>query len=234
MKSDESPVYAFLQRPSMVDFPGHMSAVFFTSGCNFRCGFCHNAPLIGQRKKGLTWEKLEAVCEDFKKDWVTGVVVSGGEPTLFPELPKLLKFLRDFGFVVKLDTNGSNPALLKECLPLVDYVAVDLKTAVDDYQHFVHWSDPAKIRESFKLVMDEAKDYEFRTTVVEAYHTDELMLAAAKEVEGAKRLILQAFVPKDELPDPAYCNMKRTTSGCMNAFAELVKPYADEVIVRGA
>lgn len=231
---DESPVYAFLQRPSMVDFPGHMSAVFFTSGCNFRCGFCHNAPLIGKRRKGLSWEKLSAVCEDFKNDWVTGAVVSGGEPTLFPELPELIRFLRDFGFAVKLDTNGSNPELLKECLPLVDYVAMDLKTALDDYHNFVSWSNTDKIRRSFDLIKSEAKDYEFRTTVVEAYHTDELMLQAAKEVEGAKRLILQAFVPKEDLPDPVYCKMKRTSAGRMQELADLVRPYVGEVLVRGA
>lgn len=230
----ETPVYAFLQRPSMVDFPGHMAAVFFTSGCNFRCGFCHNAPLIGQRQKGLSWEKLRAVCDDFKEDWVTGVVVSGGEPTLHAELPELLAFFREFGFSVKLDTNGSNPGLLKKCLPLVDYVAMDLKTALHDYSNFVQWSDAEKIRQSFALIKGEAKDYEFRTTVVESYHTDELMLQAYKEVAGAKRLILQAFVPKDVLADPAYCKMKRTSAGRMQELAALAKPYADEVLVRGA
>ncbi|MFC1467373.1 anaerobic ribonucleoside-triphosphate reductase activating protein [Verrucomicrobiota bacterium] len=230
----ETPIYAFLQRPSMVDFPGHMAAVFFTSGCNFKCGFCHNAPLMGNRRKGLTWEKLAAVCEDFKNDWVTGVVISGGEPTLFAELPELIKFFRKYGFAVKLDTNGSNPELLKECLPLVDYVAMDLKTAVDDYQNFVGWGNPDKIRQSFEMMKAEAKDYEFRTTIVENYHTDELIEQAGKDIEGAKRLILQAFVPKDELPDPEYCKMKRTSAGRMKELATLARPYAEEVIVRGA
>lgn len=232
--SETTPVYAFLQRPSMVDFPGHMSAVFFTSGCNFRCGFCHNAPLIGKRRPGMKKEKLEAVCRDFRNDWVTGVVVSGGEPTLFSELPELLRFFRDFGFAVKLDTNGSNPELLKKCLPLVDYVAMDLKTAVDDYSDFVGWNQPDKIRQSFELMKTEAKDYEFRTTVVENYHSDERMLRAVKDIEGAKRLILQAFVPKEELADPAYSKMKRTTAGRLNALAEIARPYVDEVVVRGA
>ena len=112
----------------MVDYPKHFAAVFFTSGCDFTCGFCHNATLIGKKQAGLSRDKLEEAAARFKKNWVNGVVITGGEPTGADDLLDLIHFFKDrFGFSVKLDTNGSNPHRLAECLPFVDYVAMDVK-----------------------------------------------------------------------------------------------------------
>ena len=97
-------VYAYLEKPSMVDYPKHFAAVFFTSGCNFTCGFCHNAMLMGRKQAGLSWEKLETAGAKFKKDWVNGVVITGGEPTCAGNLNELINFFKQFGFAVKRDT----------------------------------------------------------------------------------------------------------------------------------
>jgi len=219
----------------MVDYPKHFAGVFFVSGCGFRCGFCHNATLMGQKQAGLSWEKLEAACSKFKKDWVNGVVITGGEPTVNPDLAELIVFFKErFGFDVKLDTNGSNPERLAECLPLVDYVAMDIKCALPAYPDFVGFKDLDKIQRSIDLIRSEATDYEFRTTVIETVHTDEQMDAICKTVKGSKRYVLQAFIPRGELPDDKYRNVPRTTAARLHELKELMDGCADEVLLRGA
>ncbi len=229
-----SSVYAFLEKPSMVDYPKHFAAVFFTSGCNFTCGFCHNAALMGKKQAGLSWERLEEACTKFRKDWVNGAVITGGEPTLADDLPELIRFMKRFGFNVKLDTNGSNPRKLREALPLVDYVAMDVKTGFSGYPDLVRFPDISNIRESIELIKAEAKDYEFRTTVIEQIHTDALMDELAEEIQGAKRYALQAFIPRDDLPDPRFPLLPRTPSSRLHELKDRMAGCAEEILLRGA
>ena len=228
-----SPVYAHLQNPSMVDYAGHLAAVFFTTGCNFKCGFCHNAVLMGSPRPGMTWEKLRHSCRRFADDWVDGAAITGGEPTLSPELPQLIKFLKKFGWDVKLDTNGSNPAMLAECLPLVDYVAMDIKTGIKDYPLLAGCDNTDCLLQSIRLIKEEAADYEFRTTIIESFHDDSRMLEIADIIDGAKRYIVQPFVPSENLPLAKYRNMPRTGAVRMAEVAALLEGCADEVSVRG-
>lgn len=219
----------------MVDYPGHFAAVFFTSGCNFSCGFCHNASLMGTKQAGLSWDHLEAACAKFRKDWTNGVVITGGEPTCTDDLIKLIRFFKDrFGFAVKLDTNGSNPARLAECLPHVDYIAMDVKTGLSGYAELVRFSDTDKIQQSIDLIKAQAKNYEFRTTVIETVHTDEQMDEVAEIIAGSRRFALQAFIPRDELPDSAYRSVPRTTSARLHELKERMAGCADEILLRGA
>jgi pyruvate formate lyase activating enzyme len=229
-----SPVYAFLEKPSMIDFPGHMCGVFFTSGCNFTCGFCHNAVLMGKKQKTLSWERLDEVCRKFKDEWVDAVCITGGEPTLEPELIQLIKFFRNHGFKIKLDSNGSRPEILKDCLPLVDLVAMDIKAGPDGYEELAGFPNIGKIKESIELIKNSGVDYEFRTTVITPFHTDEQMLGAGELIKGAKRYCLQAFVPQDALPDEEFRNTQRTTPARLHELEKLMAPFADEVTVRGA
>ena len=222
-QADESPVYAYLEKPSMVDYPKKFAAVFFTSGCNFTCGFCHNATLMGKKQVGLKWDKLEAACLKFKKNWVNGAVITGGEPTLSHELPELIQLLKRYGFSVKLDTNGSNPHTLAEVLPMVDYVAMDVKTGLSDYCDLVRFPDIGKIRESIALIKAEAKDYEFRTTVIESLHTNELMDEVAEAIDGSRRFALQAFIPREELPSRVFQTLSRTTACRLNELNTLLR-----------
>ena len=230
----DSPVYAFLEKPSMIDYPGHLCGVFFTSGCNFSCGFCHNAPLMGQKQKGLPWSRLAEICHTFKKDWVDAVCITGGEPTLAPGLLDLIEFFRNFGFKIKLDSNGSRPEVLGECLPLVDFIAMDIKAGPSGYPELVGFTKTSAIAESIRLIMDSGKEYEFRTTVIEPFHTDEQMREIGEWIRGAKRYSLQAFVPQDTLPDPRLRELKRTTPARLRQLEKLMKPFVQKITVRGA
>lgn len=233
--SSETSIYAYLEKPSMVDYPKHFAAVFFISGCGFTCGFCHNATLIGKKQIGLTRQKLEVAAARFKKEWVNGVVITGGEPTGAEDLMELIRFFKErFGFPVKLDTNGSDPQRLKECLPLVDYVAMDIKCGLNTYPELAGFADTEKIQASVDLIRDHAKDYEFRTTVIETVHTDQEMESVRELVDGSKRYALQAFIPRPELPDAAFSAVPRTTSARLHTLKERMNGCADEILLRGA
>jgi pyruvate formate lyase activating enzyme len=229
-----SPVFGILQNASMVDFPGKMAAVFFLSGCNFRCGFCHNANLMGRADvAGLPWTEVEQICRKFRDNWVNGAVVTGGEPTLNPGVAQVVEKLREWGFAIKLDTNGSRPRVLEKLLPLVDYVAMDVKFAPADYPERAGFSDIAALTESIRLIRANAAAYEFRTTVIEAWHDAEKMRAIGEWVRGAKLHVLQAFVPRDDLPDPACRKMPETRSEVMHPLADVLRHYVGRVEVRG-
>lgn len=218
----------------MIDYPGHLCGVFFTSGCNFSCGFCHNAPLMGRKQKGLLWNRLDEICRRFKNEWTDAVCITGGEPTLAPDLIPLIEFFRGFGFKIKLDSNGALPDVLNECLPLVDYIAMDIKAGLSGYPNLVGFTRTAKIAESIRLIMNSGKDYEFRTTIIEPFHTDEQMQEIAGLIQGAKRYCIQPFIPKDNLPDPRLRETKRTTPARLRQIEQFMKPYVQEIIVRGA
>lgn len=219
----------------MVDYPGRFAAVFFTSGCNFSCGFCHNATLMGKKQAGLSWEKLEAAGLKFKQNWVNGVVITGGEPTCCADLPDLICFFRKrFGFSVKLDTNGSNPDQLAACISLVDYVAMDVKTGFTGYEDLVGYSKTENIRRSIELIKSAARDYEFRTTVIDPIHSDEQMDEVREIIQGSRRYALQAFIPRENLPDAGFSALTRTTSARLHQLRERMNGCADEIILRGA
>ena len=228
-----SPAFGALKSPSLIDFPGRLAAVFFTAGCNFRCGFCHNAPLLGQHRPGMSWSNVRRLCDRFRGEWVDGAVVTGGEPTLATELPELLRLLRAYGFAVKLDTNGSCPDVLDRILPLVDYVAMDVKCGLESYPAVAGFDEPERIAASAALVKRQAADYEFRTTVVDGIHSDEELLAIASVVQGAKRYVLQPFIPKDNLPDPRLRQARRTLPERLQAASVLMVGCAENVVVRG-
>jgi pyruvate formate lyase activating enzyme len=229
-----SPVFGILQNASMVDYPGKMAAVFFLSGCNFRCGFCHNANLMRDLEApGLPWTEVETACKRFKENWVKGAVVTGGEPTLHPGVYQVVEKLREWGFSVKLDTNGSRPDVLDRLLPLLDYVAMDVKFSPADYPKRAGFGDLDAIAESIRMIQERAKAYEFRTTVIEAFHGEEQMHLIGKWVRGAKLHVLQAFVPRDDLPDPACRTMRETRSNVMHPLADVLRRYVGRVEVRG-
>ncbi len=231
---ETSPVYGYLKRPSMVDYPGRLAAVMFTTGCNFQCGFCHNAALMCHRQEGLPWEKLEASCRNFKEHWVNAVVLTGGEPTLWAaELPRLIALYRRLGFAIKLDTNGSRPEVLEQIIPLVDYVAMDIKCGLANYGEFVGFADGDKIRASIELIKALAPEHEFRTTVVEAVHDEQEMLAIKALVQGARRYFLQPFLPRENLPEEIYRDMHRTSPELLERYRQLMADCAETVDLRG-
>ncbi len=232
--AERSPVYAYLKKPSLLDFPGHVAAVFFTSGCKMRCGFCHNLSLRGRRHPGLDWDRLDGICREFRNHWAGGAVVSGGEPTLAPELPRLLAVLGSHGFAVKLDTNGTNPEVLAAVLGQVQYVAMDIKCSLARYPALTGFADTAAVARSVALLKEGRVPCEFRTTVIDGVHDADEIRAMGTLVAGAARLVLQPFLPREDLPDPALRTVKRTHREQLEALAAMLREYVACVEIRGA
>ena len=184
------------QKLSLVDFDGHISATIFVSGCNFACPFCHNAGLVnGSEPQISESEVLEYLSKRF--GLLDGVCVSGGEPTLYPDLPKFISKLKSIGYLVKLDTNGTNPEMVKYLVEnkLVDYIAMDIKNSEDNYNKTIGKDyDFSKIKTTIEYIIYCGVDYEFRTTLVKSLHTFEDIQKIAKLIAGAKKYYLQKFV----------------------------------------
>ncbi len=217
----------------MVDFPGHMAAVFFVSGCNLECRYCHNPTLLRKRQTGLTWQSLEKVCARFAKNWTRAAVISGGEPTLADDLPELIAFFKSLDWKVKLDTNGSRPEVLAECLSLVDYVAMDVKAGPSGYADLTGFSGVDRIIESIALLRKDDTDHELRTTVIGPFHDDVQLQAIAGMVHGARRYVLQSFVPREDMPDPEFRAFERTSPDRLQQAAVLMEGCATEILIRG-
>ncbi len=188
-----------LQKHSLIDYPGKISCVFFVSGCNFDCPYCHNPDLVqgcGQnRQTTLTEEEAYRFLEE-RQGFLDGVVISGGEPTLREELPSVCRKIHDLGFTVKLDTNGSRPDVLRRLIreELVDYIAMDIKTDPERYDsHIARGVHPDVIRSSIRIIMDSSTPYEFRTTCVNPMVDSETIDNITHLIDGAMCYALQKF-----------------------------------------
>ncbi|MCX7843906.1 MAG: anaerobic ribonucleoside-triphosphate reductase activating protein [Candidatus Bipolaricaulota bacterium] len=191
-----------LQPLSLQDFPGRLAAILFFAGCNLRCPFCYNAELVlPELYAPLAPLPYERILRDLmeRRGFLDGVVLTGGEPLLSPDLEEFVKELKSAGFLVKLDTNGTQPEALARLLErgLLDYVALDLKAPFPRYAEFVGLREgeavAAQVRASAALVRERAPDYEFRTTVAPGLGEEDLEAIAA-EIRGARRYVLQLFV----------------------------------------
>lgn len=211
---------------SLVDWDGKITSVIFLPGCNFKCIFCHNHKLVFDCEDlpDIPWEKIKKNLLRHK-GWIDGVCISGGEPTINPELPILIKKIKALGFLVKLDTNGARPDLLRNLFNnnLVDYVAMDLKAPLDERYSLITQTDVdlSKLRESISLILNDKIDYEFRTTVVPGYLGKDELIAIAKEIRGAKKFVLQNFNPDDAL-DANLRKVKSYTEAEMDEFRKSV------------
>lgn len=224
-----------LQKLAMVDYPGKLAATVFTGGCNLRCPFCHNAPLVTRVEENEVHPVPEVLAFlKSRRGLLDGVVISGGEPLLWDGAADFARSVKELGFSVKLDTNGTFPdrlsALLRE--GLVDYVAMDIKNSLAKYPTAVGVPafDTAPVRESVELLRTGPVPYEFRTTLVRELHTEEDLLAIAHWLEGAPRYFLQTFVDSGDL---VGSGMNPFTSQEMQRFAALVRPFFGAVEVRG-
>jgi pyruvate formate lyase activating enzyme len=206
LNSKSESLIAGIQKTSLIDYPGKVSCVVFLSGCNFTCPYCHNPELArGQYPAHIRLKALLAFINQ-RRTLLDGVVISGGEPTLWAGLNALCRELRKLGMDIKLDTNGSRPDVIETLIRdgLVDYIAMDLKTAPDDYGPPLcnEKAGPAVLR-SIESIMNGGADYEFRTTCVHPFVTQGRLRTMAAAVKGARRLILQRFNPQKTL-DPGY------------------------------
>ena len=185
---------------SLLDFDNYVSVVLFTPTCNFRCPFCHNGATVLKSNNQINFDDIIAYLKS-KKGLIDAVVISGGEPTLMPELKERIQQIKNLGFLVKLDTNGTNPKCLKELIEsnLLDYVAMDIKNSLQAYSKTcgVLQVNEDEIIESIKLLKDNKVPYEFRTTLVAEYHDEESIKGLGELIVGAKILYLQKFVDRD-------------------------------------
>ena len=231
---------AGLQKMTLLDFPGKVACTVFLDGCNYRCPFCHNAELLeGKMEPLMTEEEFFAFLEK-RKGLLDAVCVSGGEPTLYKELPAFLRKIKQLGYLVKLDTNGSRPAVLKELAAdgLLDYVAMDIKNSPAGYSETVGLrnAELSGVEESVRFLLEGAVDFEFRTTLVKQLHTEESIEEMGKWlaslVPGKKppKLFLQSFVDRDTV---SFSGLEAPTEEQLAAFVELLTPYVGNVTVRG-
>lgn len=219
---------------TLLDFPGVVSCTIFLGGCDFRCPFCHNFELVdGTAQPVMDEDELIAFLES-RKALLDGVAITGGEPCLHKDLPRLIQRIRDTGYRVKLDTNGYHPALLKEILDagLVDYVAMDIKNSPEKYALTcgLETINMDLITESIALLMNGSTDYEFRTTVINEFHEGDDFAKMGAMIQGAKRYFLQRFTDRDSVP---YGNLTPPSFENMRQYAEIAKQFVTNTQLRG-
>ena len=226
-----------LQKLTLLDDPGHVACTVFTGGCNFRCPFCHNAPLVlPERMQGDPDGEATVLAFLKKRQGILdGVAITGGEPLLQRDMADFLRKIRDLGYAVKLDTNGSFPERLMALVEegLVDRVAVDIKNSPALYAKTVGVPgfDLSPVERTKNYLLSGKVDYEFRTTVVRGLHTRESLVEAARWIEGAKEYYLQQF--KDSGDVIAIEGLSAFTGEEMHALADAVRPIVPAVQVRG-
>lgn len=231
-----------LQKLSLLDFPEKLSAIIFTGGCNLRCPYCHNASLV------LRHEACPLIPEDevlaflaARVGKLDGVCISGGEPLLQPDLEGFIIKVRELGFLVKLDTNGSLPRRLAALLDkrLLDYVAMDVKSSPEGYGKAIGIAQHsfAPFLESIELLKNGSTPYEFRTTLVRELHSQEELRAIAELLRGAKRFFLQNYKNSGDIvginadgADPQFHGFSQAE---LEGFRDIAQQYIDTVQIRG-
>ncbi|MDD5162931.1 MAG: anaerobic ribonucleoside-triphosphate reductase activating protein [Candidatus ainarchaeum sp.] len=229
-------VFKGLQKTTLIDFPGQIACTFFLPKCNFKCGFCYNPNLVFDEETGTRISEKEALAFlDERKNFLDGVCISGGEPTLHPGLPEFCAKIKEKGLLVKLDTNGSNPEMLKSLIEknLVDFVAMDIKASKEKYSLVCGAKiDLEKISESIGLIRKSGIDYEFRATVVPLLEEKDL-LEIGEWLKGSKKFVLQQFHNEMPLLGKNLQKLSPYSPEQLKKFAEKLKPFFGKIEVRG-
>lgn len=227
--------FAGMQGLTLLDFPRKVACILFVQGCNLRCPFCHNSPLVHADTENAFPEADILAFLKKRQGLLDGVVVTGGEPLLYPQLLPFLKKVKELGYAIKIDTNGTNPTLLKKIVEegLADYVAMDIKNSPAFYAATTGIAKPdmAAIEESRDFLMSGIVDYEFRTTVVKGLHTRESIAELSYWISGAKRYFLQAFKNSGDLLSPA--GLSAFEEDEMHQLLEIAKTHIPSAQLRG-
>ena len=230
-----------LQKLTLIDYPGKLAATVFLCGCDFRCPWCYNSELVlfhPVRKNfsngaGISEKELLKFLKERKK-LIDGVVLCGGEPVISKGLTPFIKKIKKMGFLIKLDTNGSDPKILKKLIDekLIDYVAMDLKGPKERYSEFSGRKvDVKKIQKSIDILKENKVDYEFRSTIVPSLHTKEDVIEMAKWIRGAKRYYLQNFRPEKTI-DPKFEKIKTYSQEYLLEIQKAIAPFFEVCQVR--
>ncbi|MDD2913075.1 MAG: anaerobic ribonucleoside-triphosphate reductase activating protein [Candidatus Pacebacteria bacterium] len=220
-----------LQKLTLIDYPGKPAATIFLAGCNFRCPFCYSKELVLPKEIENHPQILEKEVFDFlkeRKGFIDGVIICGGEPSIHKELPQFIKKIKDLGFLVKLDTNGSNPKMLRKLIEekMVDYVAMDIKGAQKKYEKATGVNiNIEDIKESVKILKEGKTDYEFRTTVVPKIHAKEDFLEIGKWIGGNDvKYYLQNFRAEKTI-NPQFEKTKPFLDGYILEIIKEISPF---------
>ena len=222
-------------KTTLLDYPGKVASTIFLGGCNFRCPFCHNASLVTHVDAAAAISEEEVFSFLAKRQGILdGVCITGGEPLLQPDIEEFIRKVKELGYQVKLDTNGSHPDRLRRLTEagLLDYVAMDIKNSPERYGETAGRPglDLAPFRESVSFLLSGAVDYEFRTTVVRELHDGDSFRAIGPWLSGARRYYLQSFVDRDTVLRAGLHPWDRES---LEAFAGLVRPWVERVELRG-
>ena len=222
-----------LQKVTLLDFPGKIACTVFLTGCNLRCPYCHNPELVlpQDSKKYISEGELFKFLVS-RKGKLDGVCITGGEPTVHQELPFLIRRIRDMGFLIKLDSNGTAPEMLEYLLreKLLDYVAMDIKNAPSRYTETCGADVIANVKKSVALLKSSHAEYEFRTTVCHPLHSPEDIREIGRWICGARRYFLQPFVDSGNMLGSGVSVMTRTE---LEELLSAVKPYIPAAELRG-
>ncbi len=222
------------QKVSLIDYPGKICAIIFTQGCNFRCFYCHNPELVDPKRYSppIPEEEVLSFLEK-RKNKLDAVEITGGEPTLHPDLIDFIKKIKSMGFLVKLDSNGSNPKKLEEALKYVDFVAMDIKAPLEKYSSVVGVKiDTEKIKKSTDLIIHSNKDYEFRTTLIKGFHSVEDVISMGELINGARLYVLQRFVKSKILDEPRCQHIEEYSPDELNMLKNEMERYVEKVHIR--
>lgn len=222
-----------LQKVTLLDYPGKVACTVFLTGCNLRCPYCHNPELVLPQNNGKTVSENELFEFLFsRKGKLDGVCITGGEPTLYPNLTNLVRRIREMGFLVKLDSNGTVPEMLEHLLreKLLDYVAMDIKNAPSRYAETCGADVIEYIKKSAALLKTGNIDYEFRTTVCHPFHSPKCMEEIGQWLRNAKRYYIQPFVDSGNLLGSGVSVMTKSE---LETLLNAVKPYIPAAELRG-
>ena len=219
---------------TFVDFPGNIATTVFIGGCNLNCCYCHNSSLLNAKEANKTeTEFLNYLLK--RKHLIKGVCITGGEPTLWTDLKRFIKQIKGYGFLVKLDTNGTNPVVLQDLIneKLLDYVAMDIKASPTKYNEFgAKNNDIEKIKTSVFLLKNCGIKHEFRTTIVEGLYTESDANDIAQWLKGADNYVLQGYKYNENVLNPKLCSTKNCDISYLEHLQEKLRPYFSNVKIR--
>lgn len=223
-----------LQKLTLLDYPGHVACTIFAHGCNLRCPFCHNAGLvIRQPENIISMEELSEFLEK-RKGILDGICLTGGEPLLQKDAIEFIRFLRSFGYKIKLDTNGFYPEKLKSVIDegLVDYIAMDIKSSPENYGKAVGIEnvDISPVLQSVEIIKNSGLDYEFRTTAVKGLHIVSDFQRIGAWLSGAKRYFIQQFIDSGDLIEGGLSAFTKEET---DTFLTAAKEHIENAEIRG-
>lgn len=224
-----------IEKLSLVDYDGKIATTLFTGSCNFKCGFCHNSPLVLDYKN-LPEYSMEEIFSYLtkRKGVIEGVCISGGEPTLQKDLPDFCQKIKALGYPIKLDTNGTNPKMVELLAKegLVDYFAMDIKNNLEDYASIIGFDkfDTKNIETSVEFFLNGGAPYEFRTTLIKEFHKEENIVKIGQWIKGANKYFLQKFKDSDSC---IQSHLSAVDDSQVEKFKEILQKTIPNTYLRG-